>query len=429
MRAAQLARLRGLEGPHFGAQQAHPSSGRSMRESRWACRCRWGCRSASASPARRTPLSRRRCRAPVRFHPDSAAGVSVPLMQELERQVWQVGGSREPKIVLRAVHQQPSRGAIALAAQRRQPAKHSLFLTARLLTFLTCRKPSQPALSGKPMNATSDAAVRLCRCRSRRRRAGRSCPRRTTWTMSSSAISSLSRGSYSTRYASSRATISSSDACCAAETHPLEAIPSRTTRRPSKEARMIRPRRNALRKPGAAALRDSRAPDRARCAPAARRDRWPAPPTAARACRGAAALRENLRGASHLHDPAQIHDGDAARNVTHQPQVVCNEQIGELQLLLQIHQQVDHLRLDRDVERRHRFVGDDERRIERQRPRQADALPLAAAELVRIAIEVRRIEADQPEQLGDAIAPLGLRADAVDDQRLFDDRRAPACAD
>jgi hypothetical protein len=45
----------------------------------------------------------------------------------------------------------------------------------------------------------------------------------------------------------------------------------------------------------------------------------------------------------------------------------------------------------------------------------ADALPLAAAELMRIAIEVRRIEADQPEQIGDAIAPLGLRADRVND--------------
>ena len=118
---------------------------------------------------------------------------------------------------------------------------------------------------------------------------------------------------------------------------------------------------------------------------------------------------EDLRGASHFDDPAQIHYGDAARNVTHQPQVVRNEQVGQLQLLLQIHQQVDHLRLDRDVERRHRLVRDDERRIERQRARQADALPLAAAELVRIAIEVRGIEADQLEQIGDAIAPLRFR--------------------
>ena len=100
------------------------------------------------------------------------------------------------------------------------------------------------------------------------------------------------------------------------------------------------------------------------------------------------------------------------RDVPHQPQIVRNEQVGQLQLLLQIHQQVDDLRLDRDVERRHRLVGDDERRVERERARQPDALALAAAELVRVAIEVRRIEADQVEQIRDAIAALRLRADA-----------------
>ena len=58
----------------------------------------------------------------------------------------------------------------------------------------------------------------------------------------------------------------------------------------------------------------------------------------------------------------------------------------------------------------------------------ADALPLAAAELVRVAIEVRRIEPDQPEQLGDPVAALRLRPDLVDDQRLLDDRGARASA-
>ena len=38
-----------------------------------------------------------------------------------------------------------------------------------------------------------------------------------------------------------------------------------------------------------------------------------------------------------------------------------------------------------DVERRHRFVGDDDIRDEGERPRDDDALPLAAGEGVRIA--------------------------------------------
>ena len=69
-----------------------------------------------------------------------------------------------------------------------------------------------------------------------------------------------------------------------------------------------------------------------------------------------------------------------------QPQVVRDEQVGQLQLLLQIHQQVDDLRLHREVERRHRFVEHQKRRIERQRARQADPLALAAAELMRVRV-------------------------------------------
>ena len=44
---------------------------------------------------------------------------------------------------------------------------------------------------------------------------------------------------------------------------------------------------------------------------------------------------------------------------------------------LQVAQQVQHLRLDRHVERRDRLVGDDELRLDGQRPRNADARALA----------------------------------------------------
>ena len=95
---------------------------------------------------------------------------------------------------------------------------------------------------------------------------------------------------------------------------------------------------------------------------------------------------------------------------SHQPQIVRDEQIRQLQLLLQIHQQVDDLRLHRHVERRHRLVEHQERRVERQRARQTDPLPLAAAELVRIPLEVRGIEADEAEQLRDACRAARARS-------------------
>ena len=40
---------------------------------------------------------------------------------------------------------------------------------------------------------------------------------------------------------------------------------------------------------------------------------------------------------------------------------------------------------------------------------------------MRVSLEVRRVEANQIEQLGDARAPRGARADPVNDERLLDD--------
>jgi hypothetical protein len=70
-------------------------------------------------------------------------------------------------------------------------------------------------------------------------------------------------------------------------------------------------------------------------------------------------------------------DRDTLADVAHEPQVVRDEEIGELQPCLQLHEQVHHLRLHRHVERRDRLVRDDEGRVQRERPRQADALALA----------------------------------------------------
>ena len=80
-------------------------------------------------------------------------------------------------------------------------------------------------------------------------------------------------------------------------------------------------------------------------------------------------------------------------------------------------EQVDDLRLDRHVERRDRLVADDEPRLDRERARDADPLALAAGELVRIAARVLGREADEPEDLGDALALPALR-EPVQRERL-----------
>ena len=150
--------------------------------------------------------------------------------------------------------------------------------------------------------------------------------------------------------------------------------------------------------------------------------RPPAPPTAAPACTGAAARgTASSRSAISTMRP-EVHHRHAVADVAHHRQVVRDEQVGQAQALLQFHQHVDHLRLDRHVQRRHRLVADHQAGLERQRARDADALALAAGELVRIALGHVGQQAHGGQQRGDALAVLGAAGrQAVHRQRLADD--------
>ncbi len=84
---------------------------------------------------------------------------------------------------------------------------------------------------------------------------------------------------------------------------------------------------------------------------------------------------------------------DPVGDVAHDAQVVRDEDVGQVELVLQLVEQVDHLRLDRDVERRDRLVEQDQLRVDGERPRDPDPLALAARELVREAVEVLAVTA------------------------------------
>ena len=88
-------------------------------------------------------------------------------------------------------------------------------------------------------------------------------------------------------------------------------------------------------------------------------------------------------------------------------EIVADQEIGDAGVALQVAHQVEHLRLDRDVERRDRLVRDDQLGARDQRPRDGDALALAAGEFVRIFSRRARVEADGRERLGDARVALG----------------------
>ncbi len=85
--------------------------------------------------------------------------------------------------------------------------------------------------------------------------------------------------------------------------------------------------------------------------------------------------------------------------------------------------QSEQLRTDRDVEHRHRFVGDDQLWPHHERASDDDALALPTGQLVR---EPRRVVLGRPkprrvERSEHALASLGGRAEAIDLEWLGDE--------
>ena len=108
-----------------------------------------------------------------------------------------------------------------------------------------------------------------------------------------------------------------------------------------------------------------------------------------RPCVGMDRVLVHALGRADLDEFAQVHDAHRVGDVPHDRQVVGDHDVAELVSGLELLQQVEDLRLDRDVEGRDRLVGDDEAGFEREGPGQPDPLALAAGELV--GIELARV--------------------------------------
>ena len=121
---------------------------------------------------------------------------------------------------------------------------------------------------------------------------------------------------------------------------------------------------------------------------------------------------EHLLGC-HLDQMAQVKDCHAIGNVPHHAEVVRDEHVGEMKRFPQVGQQVQDLRLHGDIERADRLIEDQELRLDRQGSGDADALALAAAELVRVAVDDVRRETHELEQFLDSRA-ASRRGQAVD---------------
>src|SRR5687767_9561802 len=136
---------------------------------------------------------------------------------------------------------------------------------------------------------------------------------------------------------------------------------------------------------------------------------------------GVLRVREEGLGLGELDDPAEVHHRDAVADVLDHREVVRDEEVGQPELVLQVHQQVDHLRLHRYVERGDGLVADDQARPRRQGARDPQALALPAGELVWVLHHLVGAQPHLVEERRDALADLAFRSPLEVADRLGDD--------
>src|SRR3712207_3579722 len=97
-----------------------------------------------------------------------------------------------------------------------------------------------------------------------------------------------------------------------------------------------------------------------------------------------------------LHDALPIlHHQDVVGDLGHHTEIVGDEHDRGAEVALQVHDQIEDLRLHRHVEGRGRLVGDQQLGVVDEGHRDHRALPHTAGELVRVVV-------DAPPRVGDA---------------------------
>jgi hypothetical protein len=135
---------------------------------------------------------------------------------------------------------------------------------------------------------------------------------------------------------------------------------------------------------------------------------------------GVARVLVDLDRGSRLHDAARVHHDDALGVARDHAQVVGDDDQRDAHALGQVAHQLQDLRLDGDVERRRRLVGDDQLRLARQRQGDHHALTHAAAEVMRELLQAPLWlgDADHAEQLHRALIRRLLAEAEVQHHRL-----------
>src|SRR5206468_8593379 len=71
-------------------------------------------------------------------------------------------------------------------------------------------------------------------------------------------------------------------------------------------------------------------------------------------------VRKHLLYCPHFDDLADIHHRYAVADMPNHAEVVCDEQVSQIELFLQLAEEVEDLRLDRHIQRGHRFIANDQ---------------------------------------------------------------------
>src|SRR3990172_1012610 len=138
-------------------------------------------------------------------------------------------------------------------------------------------------------------------------------------------------------------------------------------------------------------------------------------------------LAEQLLLLGKFDNLAKVHHCDPIRNVFDNAEIVGDKEVRQLKLFLQVLEQVENLRLDRDIKGRDRFIRNNELGSKSECPGNANALALAAGKLVRVPFGVVWLQPHSAKGLQHGLPPLLGTPNTVDLQPLrdgFSDRHA-----
>src|SRR5579885_109618 len=131
-------------------------------------------------------------------------------------------------------------------------------------------------------------------------------------------------------------------------------------------------------------------------------------------------LRKQLLDRRLFHFAAGIHDDHPLRGFRHHAEIVSDENDGGAELVLQVENNVEDLRLDGDIERGGRLVSNQHLRIARKRHCDHGALTHAPGQLMRVSLgALLRLGNTGEAQHGDRLVPRILAADVFVQQHRF----------